>query len=30
VQWDDLGHFGPMQDPQRIAQLISSIETTLA
>jgi pimeloyl-ACP methyl ester carboxylesterase len=29
VQWDDLGHFGPMQDPQRIAQLISSIETTL-
>jgi pimeloyl-ACP methyl ester carboxylesterase len=30
VQWDDLGHFGPMQDPQRIAQLITSIETTLA
>ena len=29
VQWDDLGHFGPMQDPQRIAQLITSIETTL-
>jgi pimeloyl-ACP methyl ester carboxylesterase len=30
VQWEDLGHFGPMQDPQRIAQLITSIETTLA
>ena len=29
VHWTDLGHFGPMQDPQRIAQLISSIETTL-
>jgi len=30
VQWEDLGHFGPMQDPQRIAQLITSIETTLS
>ena len=30
VQWNDLGHFGPMQDTQRIAQLITSIETTLA
>jgi len=29
VQWNDLGHFGPMQDPLRIAELISSIETTL-
>jgi pimeloyl-ACP methyl ester carboxylesterase len=29
VQWNDLGHFGPMQDPQRIAQLISSISGSL-
>ena len=29
VQWDDLGHFGPMQDPQRIAQLITTIGRSL-
>ena len=26
VQWTDLGHFGPMQDPQRFAQLIAQID----
>lgn len=26
VQWDDLGHFGPMQDPQRFAQLIAQVD----
>lgn len=26
VQWHDLGHFGPMQDPQRFAQLIAQID----
>ncbi len=26
VQWDDLGHFGPLQDPQRFAQLISEVD----
>lgn len=29
VQWDDLGHFGPMQDTARIASLITTIETSL-
>ncbi|KRO48763.1 MAG: hypothetical protein ABR76_02620 [Acidimicrobiia bacterium BACL6 MAG-121220-bin61] len=27
VQWKDLGHFGPMQDPQRFAQLIAQVDT---
>ena len=26
VQWTDLGHFGPMQDPQRFAQLIAQVD----
>jgi len=26
VQWNDLGHFGPMQDPQRFAQLIAQVD----
>ena len=26
VQWNDLGHFGPMQDPQRFAQLIADVD----
>jgi pimeloyl-ACP methyl ester carboxylesterase len=26
VQWSDLGHFGPMQDPQRFAQLITQVD----
>ncbi len=26
VQWDDLGHFGPMQDPLRFAQLIADVD----
>ena len=26
VQWNDLGHFGPMQDPQRFAQLITQVD----
>ncbi len=26
VQWDDLGHFGPMQDPLRFAQLIAQVD----
>jgi len=26
VQWNDLGHFGPMQDPQRFAQLIAHVD----
>jgi pimeloyl-ACP methyl ester carboxylesterase len=25
VQWNDLGHFGPMQNPQRFAKLISLV-----
>ena len=29
VQWDDLGHFGPMQDTQRIAQLMRSVNDSL-
>ena len=27
VQWNDLGHFGPMQDPQRFANLISEVDS---
>jgi pimeloyl-ACP methyl ester carboxylesterase len=30
VQWNDLGHFGPMQDPQRFAQLISQVDAATA
>ncbi len=26
VQWNDLGHFGPMQDPQRFAQFITQVD----
>ena len=26
MQWNDLGHFGPMQDPQRFAQLIAQVD----
>lgn len=26
VQWDDLGHFGPMQDPLRFARLIADVD----
>jgi pimeloyl-ACP methyl ester carboxylesterase len=26
AQWSDLGHFGPMQDPQRFAQLIEQVD----
>jgi len=29
VQWNDLGHFGPMQDPQRFAQLVAQVDAAI-
>ena len=26
VEWQDLGHFGPMQQPERLAQLIREVD----
>jgi pimeloyl-ACP methyl ester carboxylesterase len=30
VEWSDLGHFGPMQDPARFAALIADVVREVA